>query len=78
MLPHGGGMLYNKDRGKVGSALVGLLLFVIFPNEGSGPFLEVLQDEANPPESRSKLLYLSEVSKISLISMAPSGGRIRY
>ena len=56
----------------------GLILIVIFPMVGSGPFLEVLQDQANPWWSRSKLLHLHPVAKISLISMAPSGGRIRY
>ena len=48
------------------------------PCWGSGPFLEVLQDQANPWRSRSKLLHLLLSSKISLISMAPSGDRIRY
>jgi len=35
---------------------------------GSGPFLEVLQDQVNPWGSRSKLLHLPPVPKISLIS----------
>ena len=49
-----------------------------FPQVGSGPVLEVLQDEVNPWLDWSKLLYSSPIAKISLISMAPSGGRIRY
>ena len=55
-----------------------LMLLLFSPEEGSGPFLEVLQDQANPWRSRSKLLHLLLSSKISLISMAPSGDRIRY
>ena len=49
------------------------ILYWYFPPEGDGPFLEVLQDQANPWKSRSKLLYLLLLSKISLI-----WGRIRY
>jgi len=41
--------------------------FVLLPL-GSGPFLEVLQDQVNPWGSRSKLLHLPPVPKISLIS----------
>ena len=50
----------------------------IFPKKGSGPVLEILQDEVNPRKGRSKLLVPFPVAKISLISMAPSGDRIRY
>ena len=39
---------------------------------------EVLQYRANPWRSRSKLLHLLPVPKISLISKFPSGERIRY
>ena len=58
----------------------GIFIFIciIFPYVGSGPLLEVLQDQANPWRSRSKLLHLLLVAKISLISMVPSGDRIRY
>lgn len=45
---------------------------------GSGPIPDVLQYRANPWGSRSKLLHLPPVPKISLISMSPDGGRIRY
>ena len=48
------------------------------PQKGSGPIPEVLQYWANPWGSRSKLLHLPRVPKISLISKSPSGGRIRY
>ena len=39
--------------------------------KGSGPIPEVLQYRANPWGSRSKLLHLPPVPKISLISMSP-------
>jgi len=55
-----------------------LLLIAILLPEGSGPIPEVLQYRANPWGSRSKLLHLPPVPKISLISMSPDGGRIRY
>jgi len=55
-----------------------LLLIPILLPEGSGPIPEVLQYRANPWGSRSKLLHLPPVPKISLISMSPYGGRIRY
>ena len=51
--------------------------FVLLPG-GSGPIPEVLQYRANPWRSRSKLLHLLPVPKISLISKFPSGERIRY
>lgn len=55
------------------------LILVYFPRGvGSGPFLEVLQDQADPWRSRSKLRDLLLSSKISLISLVPSGDRIRY
>ncbi len=53
-------------------------IYFVFLPEGSGPFLEVLQYQANPWKSRSKLLRLFPVPKISLISKYPSGIRIRY
>jgi len=55
-----------------------VLLFSMLLPEGSGPIPEVLQYRANPWGSRSKLLHLPPVPKISLISMSPDGGRIRY
>ena len=53
------------------------LLIYYHPRRG-GPFPEVLQYRVNPWRSRSKLLHLLPVPKISLISMSPDGGRIRY
>lgn len=61
--------------------LVNDVFSVVFKSvlpEGSGPLLEVLQYQVNPCGSRSKLLHLPPVPKISLISMSPDGGRIRY
>jgi len=55
-----------------------LLLYYLLLPEGSGPIPDVLQYRANPWGSRSKLLHLPPVPKISLISMSPDGGRIRY
>ena len=43
-----------------------------------GPFLEVLQYQANPWGKRSKPLPFPLMSKISLISKPPNRERIRY
>ena len=53
-------------------------LHLLLPPWGGGPIPEVLQYRANPWRSRSKLLHLLPVPKISLISMSPDRGRIRY
>ena len=55
-----------------------LIIVCLYLPEGSGPFLEVLQYQANPWKSRSKLLSQFPVPKISLISKLPIGERIRY
>ena len=55
-----------------------LLLIYISPPKRRGPNLEVLQDQVNPWQRRSKPLSLHLGSKISLISKPPYRGRIRY
>jgi len=43
-----------------------------------GPIPEVVQYRADPRQRWSKLLALRHDPKISLISLTPHGGRIRY
>ena len=68
----------RKDDTQIREAFHIFFSIICFFPEGSGPIPEVLQYRANPWQRRSKPLTLRRVPKISLISMSPSGGRIRY
>ena len=49
-----------------------------FDDSFRGPIPEVVQYRADPRQRWSKLLALRHDQKISLISLTPHGGRIRY
>ena len=62
--------------------IIGTLLIVSKKNDFDdgfrGPIPEVVQYRADPRQRWSKLLALRHDPKISLISLTPHGGRIRY